>query len=42
MKYSKATNYALHTIVYLALLPSGKTIGVKHLAVSDWHYTGLF
>jgi Rrf2 family protein len=32
MKYSKATNYALHTIVYLALLPSGKTIGVKPLA----------
>ncbi|MFP3918507.1 RrF2 family transcriptional regulator [Lysinibacillus telephonicus] len=32
MKYSKATNYALHTIVYLALLPSQKTIGVKPLA----------
>ncbi|MCM3713349.1 Rrf2 family transcriptional regulator [Halalkalibacter oceani] len=32
MKYSKATNYALHTIVYLALLPAGKTIGVKPLA----------
>ncbi|WP_027407735.1 Rrf2 family transcriptional regulator [Anoxybacteroides tepidamans] len=32
MKYSKATNYALHTIVYLALLPPGKTIGVKSLA----------
>ncbi|KKI92909.1 Rrf2 family transcriptional regulator [Bacillus sp. SA1-12] len=32
MKYSKATNYALHTIVYLALLPTGKTIGVKSLA----------
>jgi Rrf2 family protein len=32
VKYSKATNYALHTIVYLALLPSGKTIGVKPLA----------
>ncbi|SER25386.1 transcriptional regulator, BadM/Rrf2 family [Gracilibacillus ureilyticus] len=32
MKYSKATNYALHTIAYLALLPSGKTIGVKPLA----------
>lgn len=32
MKYSKATNYALHTIVYLAILPSGKTIGVKPLA----------
>ncbi|WP_191559331.1 RrF2 family transcriptional regulator [Metabacillus idriensis] len=32
MKYSKATNYALHTIVYLALLPIGKTIGVRPLA----------
>ncbi|WHZ58109.1 RrF2 family transcriptional regulator [Metabacillus hrfriensis] len=32
MKYSKATNYALHTIVYLALLPTEKTIGVKPLA----------
>lgn len=32
MKYSKATNYALHTIVYLGLLPPGKTIGVKPLA----------
>ncbi|KAB8130744.1 Rrf2 family transcriptional regulator [Gracilibacillus oryzae] len=32
MKYSKATNYALHTIAYIALLPSGKTIGVKPLA----------
>lgn len=32
LKYSKATNYALHTIVYLALLPSQKTIGVKPLA----------
>jgi Rrf2 family protein len=32
VKYSKATNYALHTIVYLALLPPGKTIGVKPLA----------
>lgn len=32
MKYSKATNYALHTIVYLALLPTGKTIGVRPLA----------
>jgi len=32
VKYSKATNYALHTIVYLAVLPTGKTIGVKPLA----------
>ncbi|MFP7476863.1 Rrf2 family transcriptional regulator [Terribacillus saccharophilus] len=32
MKYTKATNYALHTIAYLGLLPSGKAIGVKPLA----------
>ncbi|WP_121604686.1 Rrf2 family transcriptional regulator [Virgibacillus sp. Bac332] len=32
MKYSKATNYALHTIVYLLLLPRGSTIGVQPLA----------
>lgn len=32
MKFSKATNYALHTMVYLAIVPSGKTIGVKQLA----------
>ncbi|MFD1708329.1 RrF2 family transcriptional regulator [Siminovitchia sediminis] len=32
MKYSKATNYALHTMVFLALAPNGKTIGVRPLA----------
>jgi len=32
MKYSKATNYALHTMVYLTLAPKGKAIGVEHLA----------
>lgn len=32
MKYSKATNYALHTMVFLALTPTGKTIGVRPLA----------
>lgn len=32
MKYSKATNYALHTMVFLALTPNGKTIGVRPLA----------
>lgn len=32
MKYSNATNYALHTIVYLAIAPAGKSIGVKPLA----------
>jgi Rrf2 family protein len=32
LKFSKATNYALHTMVYLAIVPSGKTIGVRPLA----------
>ncbi|HEK9099004.1 TPA: Rrf2 family transcriptional regulator [Bacillus pseudomycoides] len=32
MKYSKATNYALHTMVYLTLTPKGKVIGVEQLA----------
>ncbi|RWR04199.1 Rrf2 family transcriptional regulator [Siminovitchia fortis] len=32
MKYSKATNYALHAIVYLTLTPSGKSVGVEQLA----------
>ncbi|MEK3889489.1 Rrf2 family transcriptional regulator [Bacillus sp. FSL K6-3431] len=32
MKYSKATNYALHSMVYLALTPKGKPTGVEHLA----------
>ncbi|KOP82682.1 Rrf2 family transcriptional regulator [Cytobacillus solani] len=32
MKYSRATNYALHTMVYLTLQPKGKTIGVEQLA----------
>ncbi|MFC0275048.1 RrF2 family transcriptional regulator [Metabacillus herbersteinensis] len=32
MKYSKATNYALHTMVYLLLIPDGKSIGVRPLA----------
>lgn len=32
MKYTKATNYALHTMVFLALTPNGKTIGVRPLA----------
>ncbi|GIN37213.1 Rrf2 family transcriptional regulator [Heyndrickxia oleronia] len=32
MKYSKATNYALHTMVYLTLAPKGKTVGVEQLA----------
>lgn len=32
MKYSNATNYALHTMVYLIHLPKEKTIGVQELA----------
>lgn len=32
MKYSKATNYALHTMIYLTLTPKGKSIGVETLA----------
>lgn len=32
MKYSQATNYALHTMMYLVALPAGKTIGVQQLA----------
>src|SRR5699024_6301889 len=32
MKYSKATNYALHIMVYLTLTPKGKAIGVEQLA----------
>lgn len=32
MKYSKATNYALHTMVYLTLTPKGKAVGVEQLA----------
>ncbi|MBD0379423.1 RrF2 family transcriptional regulator [Paenibacillus sedimenti] len=32
MKYTKATNYALHTMVYLAAVPTGKVIGVRSLA----------
>lgn len=32
MKYSKATNYALHTMLHLALSNSNKPIGVQILA----------
>lgn len=32
MKYSRATNYALHTMVYLTLAPQGKAVGVDQLA----------
>ncbi|BCL81249.1 Rrf2 family transcriptional regulator [Ktedonobacteria bacterium brp13] len=32
MKYSQATNYALHTMMFFVALPTGKTIGVQQLA----------
>lgn len=32
MKYSKATNYALHTMVYLTFAPKGNAVGVEQLA----------
>lgn len=32
MKYSHATNYALHTMLHLVALPAGTTIGVQQLA----------
>src|SRR3954471_22717670 len=32
MKYSAATNYALHTMLYFVASPPGKTIGVQRLA----------
>ncbi|PRO66171.1 Rrf2 family transcriptional regulator [Alkalicoccus urumqiensis] len=32
MKYAKATNYALHTMVYLASIPRGSLVGVRPLA----------
>jgi Rrf2 family protein len=32
MKYSQATNYALHTMLYFVALPLGTTVGVQQLA----------
>ena len=32
MKYSNATNYALHTMIHLLRLPKGSMIGVQKLA----------
>jgi Rrf2 family protein len=32
MKYSNATNYALHTMVHLILQPAGNLVGVQELA----------
>ena len=35
MKYSNATNYALHTMVQLIRLPSEQAIGVQELAAAQ-------
>ncbi|GHO42398.1 RrF2 family transcriptional regulator [Ktedonospora formicarum] len=32
MKYSKATNYALHAMLFFVAAPAGKTIGMQPLA----------
>ncbi len=32
MKYSKATNYALHTMLYFMAVPLGQTVGLKDLS----------
>ncbi|GKV67444.1 MULTISPECIES: RrF2 family transcriptional regulator [Sporosarcina] len=32
MRYSKATSYALHTMVHILLQPEGSTVGVQELA----------
>jgi Rrf2 family protein len=32
VKYSQATNYALHTMLYFVSLPPGTTVGVQQLA----------
>jgi Rrf2 family protein len=32
MKYSQATNYALHTMLFFVALPPGQTVGVQQLA----------
>ncbi len=32
MKYSKATNYALHTMLHMIVAPEGDIIGVQNLA----------
>lgn len=33
MKYSQATNYALHTMLHIVSLPSGTTLGLQQLAI---------
>jgi Rrf2 family protein len=35
VKYSQATNYALHTMLYFVSLPLGTTIGVQQLATAQ-------
>jgi Rrf2 family protein len=35
VKYSQATNYALHTMLYFVTLPLGTTIGVQQLAAAQ-------
>lgn len=35
MKYSQATNYALHTMLHLAVLPTDSNISVQQLAESQ-------
>jgi Rrf2 family protein len=35
LKYSKATNYALHTMLYLVIAPEGEAVGVQTLAQSQ-------
>ncbi|WP_100407698.1 RrF2 family transcriptional regulator [Bacillus solitudinis] len=35
MRYSNATNYALHTMVHLMLQPGGSSVGVQELAESQ-------
>ncbi|MDO7906139.1 RrF2 family transcriptional regulator [Paenibacillus sp. JX-17] len=35
MKYSKATNYALHTVLYLIAIEPDKPVGVQQLADSQ-------
>lgn len=32
MRYSKATGYALHTIVHIMMQPEGRSVGVQELA----------
>lgn len=32
MKYSQATDYALHTMLYIVSLPTNETVGVQQLA----------